>query len=40
MRLTVLAATGATGRELTRQALERGHTVVALARRPERVAGD
>jgi len=40
MRLTVLAATGATGRELTRQALERGHTVVALARRPERIAGD
>jgi uncharacterized protein len=40
MKLTVLAATGATGRELTRQALERGHTVTAVARRPERIAGD
>jgi uncharacterized protein len=37
MKLTVLAATGGTGRELVRQALERGHTVTALARRPDRV---
>jgi uncharacterized protein YbjT (DUF2867 family) len=40
MKLTILAATGATGRELTRQALERGHTVTAVARRPERITGD
>ena len=33
--LTILGATGATGRELTRQALERGHDVTAVARRPE-----
>jgi uncharacterized protein YbjT (DUF2867 family) len=39
MKLTVLAATGATGRELTRQALERGHSVTALARRPDRLPG-
>jgi uncharacterized protein len=38
MRLTVLAATGATGLHLTRQALERGHEVTAIARRPERLA--
>ncbi|MET7801537.1 NAD(P)-dependent oxidoreductase [Streptomyces decoyicus] len=38
MHLTVLAASGATGRELTRQALDRGHTVMALARNPERIA--
>src|SRR5690242_15609428 len=37
MMLTILAASGATGRELTRQALERGHTVTALARDPSRV---
>lgn len=35
MLLAVFGATGGTGRELTRQALERGHQVVALARRPE-----
>lgn len=35
--LTVLAASGATGRELTRQALERGHTVTALSRNPDRI---
>ncbi|MEU9408267.1 NAD(P)H-binding protein [Streptomyces sp. NPDC048281] len=37
MKLTVLGATGATGRELTRQALERGHDVTAVARRPEHI---
>jgi uncharacterized protein YbjT (DUF2867 family) len=38
MKLTVLAASGRTGLALTRQALERGHTVTAIARHPERVA--
>jgi uncharacterized protein YbjT (DUF2867 family) len=38
MELTILAASGATGLELTRQALERGHTVTAIARTPERIA--
>jgi uncharacterized protein len=38
MDITVLAASGATGLQLTRQALERGHTVVALARDPRRIA--
>lgn len=38
MQLTILAASGATGRELTRQALERGHTVTAIARTPGRIA--
>ena len=38
MKLTILAASGATGLELTRQALERGHTVTAIARTPGRVA--
>jgi hypothetical protein len=38
MQLTILAASGATGRELTRQALERGHTVTAIARAPGRIA--
>ncbi|MFI5932003.1 NAD(P)-dependent oxidoreductase [Actinoplanes sp. NPDC051494] len=37
MELTVLAASGATGLELTRQALERGHTVTAIARTPARI---
>lgn len=37
MELTILGASGATGRELTRQALERGHKVTAVARRPERI---
>lgn len=37
MELTILGATGATGRELTRQALARGHRVRAVARHPERI---
>jgi myo-inositol-1(or 4)-monophosphatase len=37
MKLTILATSGATGLELTRQALERGHTVTAIARDPKRV---
>ncbi|MFJ4918843.1 NAD(P)-dependent oxidoreductase [Streptomyces sp. NPDC088725] len=37
MHLTILAASGATGLALTRQALERGHTVTAIARTPARV---
>lgn len=37
MHLTVLGASGATGGELTRQALERGHTVTAIARDPSRI---
>ncbi|MEC3997067.1 NAD(P)H-binding protein [Actinacidiphila sp. DG2A-62] len=38
MNLTVLAASGRTGIALTRQALERGHCVTAIARHPERIA--
>lgn len=37
MELTILAASGATGLELTRQALQRGHTVTAIARTPDRI---
>ncbi|MFC4070221.1 NAD(P)-dependent oxidoreductase [Actinoplanes subglobosus] len=37
LEITVLAASGATGLELTRQALARGHTVVAVARDPRRI---
>lgn len=37
MELTILAASGATGLELTRQALDRGHTVIAIARTPDRI---
>jgi uncharacterized protein YbjT (DUF2867 family) len=37
MNLTILAASGGTGHELTRQALERGHTVTAIARDPARI---
>ncbi|PRY44738.1 NAD(P)-dependent oxidoreductase [Umezawaea tangerina] len=38
MKLTILAASGATGLELTRQALERGHDVTTISRDPNRVA--
>jgi uncharacterized protein len=38
MHLTILGATGATGLELTRQALGRDHRVTAIARHPERIA--
>lgn len=37
MRIAVLAATGATGRQLLTQALDRGHDVVALVRDPARL---
>jgi uncharacterized protein len=37
MNLTILGATGGTGRELTRQALDRGHQVTAVARHPDRL---
>lgn len=37
MRIAVLAATGSTGRHLLEQALDRGHTVVALVRNPAAV---
>lgn len=37
MRIAVLGATGLTGRELTTQALKRGHRVTALARDPARL---
>jgi uncharacterized protein len=38
MHLVVLGATGATGSQLTQQALERGHTVTAIARDPGRIS--
>ncbi|QYN33596.1 SDR family oxidoreductase [Pseudonocardia sp. DSM 110487] len=38
MNLTVLAASGRTGLAIIRQALQRGHTVTAIARDPERIA--
>jgi uncharacterized protein len=37
MNLTILGASGATGLQLTRQALDRGHVVTAISRHPERV---
>ncbi len=37
MQLTILGASGATGQELTRQALERGHTVTGIARDPTKI---
>jgi uncharacterized protein YbjT (DUF2867 family) len=37
MNLTVLAASGRTGLAITRQALQRGHTVTAIARDPRRI---
>ena len=38
MRIVVLGATGATGRQVMNAALGRGHEVVALARRPDALA--
>lgn len=37
MRILVIGATGGTGREIVKQALERGHDVVALARNPSKI---
>jgi putative NADH-flavin reductase len=37
MQILVIGATGGTGREIVKQALERGHDVVALARNPAKV---
>jgi putative NADH-flavin reductase len=37
MKLVVLGATGGTGKEIVRQAVERGHRVTALVRSPERL---
>ena len=37
MKLVVLGATGGTGLELLRQAMERGHSVTALVRSPEKL---
>jgi putative NADH-flavin reductase len=37
MKLVVLGATGATGLEIVQQAIERGHSVTALVRSPERL---
>ena len=37
MQLVVLGATGGTGLEIVRQAIERGHSVTASVRSPERL---
>jgi uncharacterized protein YbjT (DUF2867 family) len=37
MRIAVFGATGGTGEQVIRQALDRGHHVVALARNPDAV---
>jgi putative NADH-flavin reductase len=37
MRILIIGATGGTGREIVKQALERGHQVVALARNPTKI---
>ncbi len=37
MKLVVLGATGGTGVEIVRQAVERGHLVTALVRSPDRL---
>ena len=37
MRILVIGATGGTGREIVKQALDRGHNVVALARNPAKL---
>jgi uncharacterized protein YbjT (DUF2867 family) len=39
MNLLIVGATGGTGRQLVAQALERGHRVIALVRRPPRAEG-
>ncbi len=39
MKLLVLGATGGTGREIVRQAIERRHSVTAFVRSPERLNG-
>ena len=38
MRIAVLGATGGVGAHVVRLALEQGHTVVALARDPSKIA--
>jgi uncharacterized protein len=40
MDVTVIGATGRTGRELVRQALDRGHKVTVVARNPSSLTGD
>jgi putative NADH-flavin reductase len=42
MKIAVIGAAGRTGRQVVRQALDRGHAVVAVARSPERldISGD
>ncbi|MFI6512643.1 NAD(P)-dependent oxidoreductase [Streptosporangium sp. NPDC050855] len=40
MKLTVCGATGGTGQEVVRQALEAGHEVTAVVRDPARLPGD
>jgi uncharacterized protein len=37
MKIAVLGASGATGHELTRQALQRGHDVTAIVRNTARI---
>ena len=37
MKLVLLGATGGTGLEIVRQALEKGHSVTALVRSPDRL---
>jgi putative NADH-flavin reductase len=38
-RILVLGATGGTGREIVSQAVQQGHEVTALIRRPEQATG-
>src|SRR6266849_3375846 len=37
LRILIVGATGGTGRELVRQALEQGHQVTALVRKPKKM---
>ena len=39
MKVVILGATGGTGLEIVRQAIERGHSVTALVRSPEKLRG-